>query len=247
MAQGSYLLIGGTGGIGAALARKLVQRGDQVFLAARGEERLAALGAELSAQTAVVDAADFAAVEALVPAAKDAMGGLDGVCVAVGSIFLKPAHLTRAEDFEAVLRQNLWPAFAAVRAVGKASKDMSVALVSTCAARIGLPNHEAIAAAKAGIEGLVRSAAATYARRNIRVNAVAPGLVRTPLAEPLLANEAAVQASEASHPLGRIGEAGEVASLLAWLLSSEATWVTGEVFGVDGGMARVRPQPPRRA
>ena len=109
--------------------------------------------------------------------------------------------------------------------------------MSSAAARHGLANHEAIAAAKAAVEGLVRSAAATYAPRGVRVNAVAPGLVRTPLAARLTANPASLAASEAMHPLGRIGEPDDVAALVAWTLGPEATWVTGQGGGMDGGLS----------
>ena len=90
--------------------------------------------------------------------------------------------------------------------------------MSSAAARLGLANHEAIAAAKAGVHGLVLSAAASYASRGIRVNAVAPGLVRTPLTARLTANEASLKASTALHALGRIGEPDDVASAIEWLL-----------------------------
>jgi NAD(P)-dependent dehydrogenase (short-subunit alcohol dehydrogenase family) len=116
----------------------------------------------------------------------------------------------------------------------------SIVLVSTAAARIGIANHEAIAAAKAGILGLTLSAAATYAGRRIRVNAVAPGLVETPLSERITRSEANRKASEAMHALGRLGKPGDVASLMAWLLDPENEWVTGQVFGVDGGLATLR-------
>src|SRR5690606_21524138 len=112
--------------------------------------------------------------------------------------------------------------------------------LSTAAASTGLINHEAVAAAKAAVEGLTRSAAATYARSNIRCNAVAPGLVNTPMAERITKNPASLEASKAMHPLGRIGEPEDVASAIAWLVAPEQTWVTGQVLGVDGGLARLR-------
>jgi NAD(P)-dependent dehydrogenase (short-subunit alcohol dehydrogenase family) len=115
--------------------------------------------------------------------------------------------------------------------------------VSSAAARIGLANHEAIAAAKAGLEGLARSAAATYARQRIRFNVVAPGLVRTPLTRGLVANELAEKASLAMHPLGRLGEPGDVARAIAWLLDPDQNWITAQVLGVDGGLADVKARP----
>ena len=120
------------------------------------------------------------------------------------------------------------------------SEGGSVVLVSSAAALTGLANHEAIAAAKSGIIGLVMSAAATYSRYGIRVNCVAPGLVRTPLTQSLTENEAILKKSEKMHPLGRIGEPGDVASAIAWLLKSEQSWVTGQVLGVDGGLANIK-------
>jgi NAD(P)-dependent dehydrogenase (short-subunit alcohol dehydrogenase family) len=105
-----------------------------------------------------------------------------------------------------------------------------------------LANHEAIAAAKAGVIGLTLSAAATYAARGIRVNCVAPGLVRTPMTARLTSNEATLKASTAMHPLGRIGEPSNIASAIQWLLDAEQSWVTGQVLGLDGGLASVRPR-----
>ena len=116
----------------------------------------------------------------------------------------------------------------------------SVVLASTVATRIGLANHEAIAAAKGGVNGLVLAAAASYAGRNIRVNAVAPGLVRTPLAAKLTGSEMALKASTALHPLGRIGEPADVASVIALLLDPASSWITGQVIGIDGGLGSVR-------
>ena len=118
----------------------------------------------------------------------------------------------------------------------------SVVLVSSAAARVGLVNHEAIAAAKAGVIGLTLSAAATYAPRGIRVNCVAPGLVRTPMTARLTANEASLKASTAMHALGRVGDPADVAGAIDWLLGPDSGWVTGQVLGIDGGLATVRPR-----
>ncbi|MFM8394910.1 MAG: SDR family oxidoreductase, partial [Acidobacteriota bacterium] len=127
-----------------------------------------------------------------------------------------------------------------VGALREAGLPGSAVLVSSAAARIGLANHEAIAAAKGAIEGLVLSAAATYAPKGIRINAVAPGLVRTPLTSRITGNEMSLKASVAMHALGRIGEPDDVAAGLAWLLDPSQQWVTGQIIGIDGGLGSLR-------
>jgi 3-oxoacyl-[acyl-carrier protein] reductase len=117
-----------------------------------------------------------------------------------------------------------------------------VVLVSSAAAMEGLANHEAIAAAKAGIIGLTLSAAATYAPMNLRVNAVAPGLTETPLTAALTGNETSRKFSEAMHALGRLGKPEDVARAIVFLLDPENSWITGQVLAVDGGLSRVRPK-----
>ena len=101
-------------------------------------------------------------------------------------------------------------------------------------------NHEAIAAAKAGVIGLMQSAAASYASRGIRINAVAPGLVKTEMTRRIWSSEKSASVSRSMHALGRLGEPKDVASLIVWLLQPENDWVTGQVFGVDGGLGTLR-------
>lgn len=239
--QRAVLILGAAGGIGSALARRLAGEGTRLGLAGRSSEPLHALGADLGGVPLVLDAREPEAVERGAQQVLNQFGRLDGVVNCVGSLLLKPAHLTSAEEWDLTMAQNLRTAYAAVRAAACVMTGPgSVVLLSSAAARVGLGNHEAIAAAKAGVIGLALSAAATYAPRGIRVNAVAPGLVRTPLAAFLTANEPALKASAAIHPLGRIGEPEAVAGAIAWLLSDEAGWITGQVLGVDGGLSTVR-------
>jgi NAD(P)-dependent dehydrogenase (short-subunit alcohol dehydrogenase family) len=220
----------------------IVAAGGRIFLAGRDAARVEATANELGMPWGTVEATDPDNIDACADAAAAALGGLDGITNCVGSILLKPAHLTSTADWQATIATNLTSAFGCVRAAGRLLRAAggSVVLVSSAAARVGLANHEAIAAAKAGIMGLVLSAAATYARQKIRFNAVAPGLVRTPLAAGLVASELAEKASIGMHPLGRLGEPGDVARAIVWLLDPAQSWVTAQVIGVDGGLADVK-------
>jgi NAD(P)-dependent dehydrogenase (short-subunit alcohol dehydrogenase family) len=240
-----HLILGATGAVGSALARRLAATGAQLVLAGRDAERTEALASELGAVACTADATDAAQVEAAVATGMSRFGHLDGAANCVGSVLLKPAHLTRDEEFQQVIATNLFSSFALLRASVKAMDKTggSIVLVSTAAAHAGLPNHEAIAAAKAGVEGLARSAAATYATRGIRVNVVAPGLVRSAMTARITGNEAALKSSIAMHALGRIGEPDEVASAIAWFLDPANSWTTGQVLGVDGGLGTLRVRP----
>ncbi|GIU78348.1 MAG: short-chain dehydrogenase [Bryobacteraceae bacterium] len=238
------LVLGATSGIGGALARRIRAAGGAVIPAGRNREKLAAIAAELGEAGIEFDAASFDSVESAVQQAVSRYGRLDGVAVCSGSLLLKPAHLTTEAEYRATMAASIDAAFAAVRAAAKAMMNTggSMVLVSSAAARIGLANHEAIAAAKGAIIGLALSAAASYAARGIRVNCVAPGLTETPLTARITGNETSRKASEAMHALGRIGRPEDVASAMAWLLDPENSWVTGQVIGVDGGLANVRPR-----
>ena len=240
----AYMVLGATGGIGSELVRRLRRSGSEVLAVARGEGRLAELGAETGAATLSADATRFDEVDRAADEARKTLGRLDGIANCVGSVLLRPAHMTSEVGWRETVALNLDTAFATVRTAGRSLGDGgSVVLVSTAAVRSGLPNHEAIAAAKGGIEGLVRSAAATYGPSGVRFNAVAPGLVETPLTERITSNERAAAASRALHVMGRFGRPAEIASAMAWLLDPEQGWLTGQVLAVDGGLGSARTMP----
>jgi NAD(P)-dependent dehydrogenase (short-subunit alcohol dehydrogenase family) len=240
----SYLILGASGGIGSETARRLAARGARLALCGRTADKLDPLAQPLGAAAYAFDATNSAEVDRAVADAAACFGRLDGVVNCVGSILLKPAHLTTDEEWNTTLSLNLGTAFSAVRAGARAmmAAGGSIVLVSSAAARMGLVNHEAIAAAKAGVIGLTLSAAASYAPRGIRVNCVAPGLVATAMSARITSSEPALKASTAMHALGRIGKPEDVASAILWLLDPESTWVTGQVVGVDGGLGSVRPR-----
>jgi NAD(P)-dependent dehydrogenase (short-subunit alcohol dehydrogenase family) len=249
MSSSSFVIIGGiTGGIGSDLARRLHGSGWRVGGFSRSSEKLSSFSSELpGVETATVDATNPSAVETAIADLTARGGGkLDAYVHCVGSILLKSAHLTSLEEWRRTLDLNLNSAFYGLKsAIGpmQTQGSGSIVLLSSVAASTGLPSHEAIAAAKAGIEGLVRAAAASYASRNVRVNAIAPSLTDTPMAASLLGNPAARAFSEKMHPLGRVGTPANIASAIAYLLSPDADWITGQIWGIDGGMSSVRPRP----
>lgn len=243
--KSAIVIFGGTGGIGSALARQLTIAGGRITLVAQDEGRLETLGRELGADIVRADATDSAAVERCFAELTEKHGKLDGVVNCVGSLLLKPVHLTSDQDWTATINANLNSSFYILRsAVSRMMRTGggSVVLMTSAVAQRGMINHEAIAAAKAGVVGLAQSAAATYARYGIRVNCVAPGLTRTPLTLSLTKNEASLKASIALHPLGRLGEPDEIARAIRWLLSPEQGFVTGQVLAVDGGLSSVQPR-----
>lgn len=239
--EATILVVGAAGGIGRAVVRRLASRGFAVVGAGRDSSRLEACP-ELTDRR-VCDAADLEALDAIVGElhADETRPPLRGIVNLAGCITLKPAHLLGLGEWNDTMSAKLTTAFSCVRAAGRHMKSGgSVVLVSTVAAGTGLANHEAIAAAGAGVEGLTRSAAATYAARGLRVNAVAPALVDTPMASRITSSERALEHSRKMHPLGRIGEPEDIAPAIEWLVSEDSSWVTGQVIGVDGGLGRVR-------
>ena len=238
-----YLITGAYGGVGEALSHRLSQLGATLYLAGRKPERLLPLATHLNAKPIVLDVTQAEALQEAIQTIEAEAGRLDGVAHCVGSLLLKPAHLTKPQEWTDTIDTNLNSAFyllrSAVRLMEK-SGGGSMVFISSAAARRGLPNHEAIAAAKAGLMGLALSAAATYAPKNIRVNVLAPGLIESPLTAKLLASQQAKQASIQMHALKQLGSPEQVASAAEWLLQPEQCWITGQVLGVDGGLASVQ-------
>ncbi len=239
------VITGGSGGIGAATAARLIARGARVALVARDRDRLERVAAQTGASAHCADVLDPEGFAGAIERIETDEGDIDGLVHAVGSIVLRPIHALSVADFRAALEVNATSAFVALKGVlpkMMRRKRGSVVLFSTVAVATGLQNHETIAAAKGAVEGLVRSAAITYARYGIRVNAVAPALTKTELSRSLWANDAMLAASAAMHPLGRIGDVDDVAAAAAFLVSGDASWVTGQIWGVDGGLsAGVQP------
>lgn len=224
------LVIAASSGIGAETVARLRDAGHEVVTTSRRDDADADV---------LLDATDFDAVDGVVAE----HGPFDGIACFAGSLLLKPAHLTSREAYDGVIAASLTTSFATVRAAGRHMRSGgSVVLVSSAAVMAGLANHDAIAAAKAGVIGLLHSSAATYAGRGLRINAVAPGLVETSLTADLTRSEPSRSASEAMHALGRLGTPADVARAVVFLLDPANDWITGQVLGVDGGLSALRPR-----
>jgi len=244
-----HVLLGATGGIGSATARLLAGSGARLVLAARDGDRLAALAAELGAggpapKVHALDATDPGAVDALFTGAAQRHGRVDGAANLVGSLLLKPAHRTSPEEFAQTVAQNLSTAFWTVRSAARVMQRTggSIVLLSSAVARVGTVNHEAIAAAKGGVQGLALAAAATYATKGIRVNTVAPGMTETPMTARLTADPTSRAVSARLHAMNTIGQPEDVAGAVAWLLDPAQRIVTGQTLGVDGGLGSLHPR-----
>jgi len=235
------LITGASGGIGRALAHQLHAEGWRIALVGRDAARLAEVDGELriAADTTTPEGAEQA-----LAACRDALGAAPTrLAHCVGSTLIAPLHRTRADAYRELVRVNLDSAVFMLRAwIGALQGEPGAAVfASSVVARIGVANHEAIAAAKGGVEALVRSAAATYAPLQLRVNAVAPGMTETPMTANMLRLDAMREGAGKQYPLGGVQTAAQVADTIAWLLSDGAARITGQVIAVDGGFTTVRP------
>ena len=181
-------------------------------------------------------------VGSLFESIKNEYSQLDSVVNCLGSIFLKPAHLTSEQDFDDILDINLKSSFLILKnSVPMMRKNGgNLLFFSSAASSIGMANHEAISAAKGGIEAMVRSAAATYAKNNIKVNAIAPGLVDSNLSKNIVNNEAALNVSKRMHSVGRIGTPDDISKFAIPLIVDNSSWVTGSIINIDGGLSTTK-------
>ena len=239
------MLTGASGGLGRSVSRLLGEKGWQVAHVTRDADQLRASD-NVSGEIFEADVSTPDGAGAAFSAIREHYGqSPSGLINCAGSIFIAPLHRTKEAQYRDCLRANLDSAFFALGAFVngciKAKSPGAAVLVSTVAARIGVANHEAVAAAKGAIEGLVRSASATYSSKGIRVNAIAPGLMKGPSTRKFFLNDKVDKQIASQYPLGRYGRMEDAASAAAWLLSDEAQWITGQVLPVDGGYSAVRP------
>jgi len=224
---------GGTSGIGFALVKKLINQGDKVFVASRDNTGLSGLEG--------VDYQKFdASSENII--LENVPDVLDGFVYFPGTINLRPFSRLKPGDFEQDWRINFLSAVGLIQQLFpslKKGNNPSIVMISTVAVQNGMNFHSSISSAKGAVEGLVRSLAAEFAP-TIRVNAIAPSLTDTPLAERLLNTDAKIQSSGDRHPLKRVGKIDDQVNAIEFLLSEKSSWITGHILPVDGGLSTLR-------
>src|SRR6056300_574493 len=231
-----YLIFGATGSIGLSLAEQLKNSGNDIHLIARNESEVSSIAEKLGCTFTVADVLE----EGFIEKVKADVSEIKGIEYCVGSIDLKPLRMVTEQDFNKCMKLNLYSAVEAIKGYQESLKKNkgSIVLFSTVAAQRGFTNHTIIASAKAAVEGLTVSLAAEFAP-SIRVNCIAPSLIKSKIAEFLLKNEKIAEDIAKLHPLKRIGEGIDFSALASFLLSKDSSWITGQIIGVDGGRSSV--------
>jgi 3-oxoacyl-[acyl-carrier protein] reductase len=235
----NILIVGGTKGIGLAITQQLIT--EQLITEQLITEQVAPIvwarsSVDIVGAKVIVNDVTSAQIDLV-----DLPDVLDGVVYCPGSITLKPFARLSADDFMNDWQLNFFGAVKVLQLVQqrlKKSPAPSVVLFSSVAAGLGMPFHASIASAKAAVEGLTKSLAAEWAP-HIRVNAIAPSLTNTPLAEKFFSSDEKIEAASKKNPLQKLGKPEDLAALACFLLSEKASWITGQVMQVDGGMANI--------
>lgn len=223
------VIIGASSGIGESLAQMLLSKNEQVISVSRSEPKISV---SKHYHFDVLSDNSFPGLEE----------NIDGLVYCVGSINLKPFRAYKEIDFINDYQLNV---IGAVKAINgslkhfKANVVPSIVLFSSVAASVGMPFHASIAASKGAVESLTKSLAAEFAPK-IRVNCISPSLINTPLAQKLVGTPEKIETSSMRHPMKRIGLSSDIAAMAQFLLSEEASWVSGQIFHVDGGMSTLK-------
>ncbi|MEX1187813.1 MAG: SDR family oxidoreductase [Bacteroidia bacterium] len=230
----NIVIAGGSKGIGEELSKMLLEKGNNVFVYSREKHDLPNL------PNLTFNSVDFSLSGEGLP---DLPEIIDSLVYCPGSINLAPFHRIKHAAFEEEFQLNVMGAIRCIQACLpglKKSEKSSVVLFSTVAVQTGMPYHSSISAAKGAVEGLTRSLAAEYASSGIRFNAIAPSLIDTSLASRLLSTPEKQEASAKRHPLGRYGTPADIAAAAMFLIGDDSSWVSGQIWGVDGGMGNLR-------
>lgn len=233
-----YLIFGATGSIGSRLAEQLADSKYEVHLIARNESELKTLSEKLGCSYSVADVLEENFLEQI--KSEVSSFNIKGIAYCVGSIDLKPLKRVTESDLNRCMKLNLYSAIEAIKGFQDDLKknNGSIVLFSSVAAQKGFTNHTIISSAKAAIEGLTVTLAAELAP-SIRVNCIAPSLTDAKISQSMLKSQVVAEALAKAHPLKRLGEGNDSASLAKFLLSDESSWITGQIIGVDGGRSKL--------
>ena len=236
-----FLIIGATGAVGSSLV-KLIKDDDRLaneaHLVGKNAEEVSKLSDQTGFNYTVADVLQSDFLEKIEKDVKDVE--INGIAYCVGSIDLKPINLITKKDYLKSFELNFFPIVDIIKKFQENLKrnKSSIVLFSTVAVKQGFANHSIISPVKASLEGLTVSLASELAP-NVRVNCIAPSLSTSKMANKMLKNPKISEAIAKQHPLKRIGEGLDSAALAKFLLSSDSSWITGQIIGVDGGRSNI--------
>ena len=240
----NIILLGATGGIGECLTNEL-SKNNNLYLSSRTDDKLNVILNKYNKSNVngeILTYSNFESVELFLNNANNHLGSVDCIINCIGSLMLKPPHLTKEAELENVFKTNVFSCFSILKHGFKFLKQKggSVIFFSSAASKVGLRNHEAISAAKAAVSSMVTSAAITYSNYNIRVNAIAPGLVETPLTSKITSNNTSLEYSKKLHGLNKIGKPKNFIPIVNALIDNKSDWISGQTFFVDGGLSNLK-------
>ena len=241
----NIVLVGATSGIGNSLAENL-SRNNKLFIGSRNETKINDMVDNPSLDNildgSVVDVSEFDSIEAFLDLAKNALGKIDAIINCAGSLLLRPPHMLKEDDILSVYKTNVFSCLGLLKYGFKHLKDEggSFLFFSSAASKVGLKNHEVISGAKGSVSSIALSAASTYSNYNIRVNAIAPGLVDTPMTSKITSSKMSLEYSRKMHGLNRIGKPENFVPIVESLLNEKSDWITGQTIFVDGGLSNIK-------
>tara|TARA_B100000287_G_scaffold83753_1_gene76431 strand:- start:3772 stop:4476 length:705 start_codon:yes stop_codon:yes gene_type:complete len=228
----NIFIVGGSSGIGLSLIKQISSK-NNIYSASRNDNNLN----EYNVKHIKYDSVNDLEIDTSILPEK-----IDGFVYCPGSINLRPFNTLKIESFLEDYKINFLGAIKSLKIIlplMQKSDNSSIVFFSTVAVSTGMPFHSSISSSKGAIEGLTRSLAAEFAP-NIRVNSIAPSIVKTNLSEKFLNSDLKIEKASERHPLGRIGKVEEISKLAAYLLSDDSRWVTGQVINIDGGIGSIR-------
>ena len=238
----NIVIIGGTGGIGSEILSNFTKKGDDVFIGSLNQTKIIEHSKTFNCGGDTIDVTNMDNFESFFYKENKHLNGIDAIINCVGSVILKPSHMASKDEIYKTYQLNIFNSIGTIKygVDHLRHRGGSIILFSSAAANIGLKNHDIISSAKGAINSLVKSAAMSYANYDIRINAVAPGLVDTPLTSKIINNDAALKYSTKMHPLNRIGKPKNIYGCVEWLVAPDSDWVTGQTITLDGGLSSLK-------